>query len=209
MPNRRQLLSAISALAVGTPVFHRALVAAVVQDEDGKLTKESLADAQWVCGLELSEEQQETVLKSVNANRGRLEPMREMAISELQSPPFHFTPLTKKPAVAGEPDRSIRLTESSVGKLPESDEEIAFLSVTELAPLLQSRQLTSRRLTEIYLGRLKKYGDMLDASNAASTIYIAGPLPGPRMKVLRSGDEGILPAGTVGEEYGFESSMLQ
>ena len=161
MPNRRQLLSAISALAVGTPVFHRALVAAVVQDEDGKLTKESLADAQWVCGLELSEEQQETVLKSVNANRGRLEPMREMAISELQSPPFHFTPLTKKPAVAGEPDRSIRLTESSVGKLPESDEEIAFLSVTELAPLLQSRQLTSRRLTEIYLGRLKKYGDML------------------------------------------------
>jgi Asp-tRNA(Asn)/Glu-tRNA(Gln) amidotransferase A subunit family amidase len=45
--------------------------------------------------------------------------------------------------------------------LPESDEAIAFLSVSELAPLLKSKKLSSRRLTEIYLARLKKYGNML------------------------------------------------
>lgn len=161
MIDRRSLLSAVTALSIGSPVFHRAVVAAAQQDTDGRLTKESLAEAQWVSGLELSEEQQDAVLKAVNTNNRRLAPMRELAISELQAPPFHFTPLTKIRQTSNLPDRSIRLTESSAPELPKTDQDIAFLSVSELAPLLKSRQLTSRKLTSIYLDRLKKYGDML------------------------------------------------
>ena len=161
MPSRRHILTSVSALAIGTPVFHRAIVSATQQNSDGKLTKEALADAQWICGLELTDEQQDSVLKAVNSNSDRLAPMRELAISELQSPPFHFTPLTKKRVIAGEPNRSIRLTESNVSAVPESDEDIAFLSVTELAPLIRRRLLTSKKLTTIYLERLKKYGNML------------------------------------------------
>ena len=161
MINRRSLLSAVTALSIGSPVFHRAVVAAAQQDSDGRLTKESLAEAQWVSGLELSDEEQAAVLRAVNTNNQRLAPMRELAISELQSPPFHFTPLTKVRPTEGVPDRSIHLTESSAPELPKSDQDIAFLSVSELAPLLKSGQLTSRKLTTIYLDRLKKYGDML------------------------------------------------
>ena len=90
MFNRRKLLSAVSALAIGTPVFHRAVVAAAQQEEDGKLTKESLADAQWVSGLDLTDEQQERVLKAVNSNTQRLAPMRDMAIPELQATAVSF-----------------------------------------------------------------------------------------------------------------------
>ena len=161
MINRRSLLSAVTALSIGSPVFHRAVVSAAQQDADGRLTKESLAEAQWVSGLELSEEEQDAVLRAVNTNNQRLAPMRELAISELQAPPFHFTPLTKIRPASELPDRSIRLTESSAPELPKSDQDIAFMSVSELAPLLKSRQLTSRKLTTIYLDRLKKYGDML------------------------------------------------
>ncbi len=161
MLNRRRILSSVSALAIGTPVFQRAVVAAAQQDEAGKLTKDSLANAQWICGLELTDEEQTALLKAVNSNSKQLAPMRDMAISELQSPPFHFTPLTKKQAIAGDPDRSIRLTESNAPQLPSKDVSIAFLSVSDLAPLIRSRELTSRKLTTIYLERLKKYGDML------------------------------------------------
>ena len=43
------------------------------------------------------------------------------------------------------------------GPLPSSDEDIAFASVSQLSRWIQSRQLTSERLTSIYLGRLKRY----------------------------------------------------
>lgn len=45
--------------------------------------------------------------------------------------------------------------------LPASDEEIAFSPVHQLGRWIQSRQLTSTRLTEIYLGRLERFNPTL------------------------------------------------
>jgi len=45
--------------------------------------------------------------------------------------------------------------------LPESEEEIAFLTVEELSQLIRNGDLSSVELTKIYLNRLKKYGDSL------------------------------------------------
>ena len=43
------------------------------------------------------------------------------------------------------------------GPLPSRDEDIAFAPVTRLARWIESRQLKSERLTEIYLARLKRF----------------------------------------------------
>src|SRR5215468_10745110 len=43
------------------------------------------------------------------------------------------------------------------GPLPSRDEDIAFAPVTRLARWIEKRQLTSERLTQIYLARLKKF----------------------------------------------------
>jgi len=45
---------------------------------------------------------------------------------------------------------------------PRSVEEIVFLPVTHLAELMQTKQVTSVELTEIYLDRLKRYGPTLN-----------------------------------------------
>lgn len=47
------------------------------------------------------------------------------------------------------------------GPLPSSDEAIAFASVAELSLWIQRRELTSQRLTQIYLERLQKYNSKL------------------------------------------------
>ncbi|QDU11525.1 amidase [Gimesia aquarii] len=47
------------------------------------------------------------------------------------------------------------------GSVPESDEEIAFLPVHRLAALIQSRQLSPVKLTEIYLERIKQLDPQL------------------------------------------------
>ncbi|MCA1757343.1 MAG: amidase [Bacteroidales bacterium] len=44
---------------------------------------------------------------------------------------------------------------------PESDTDLAFMSVGELAYLIRTGQITSTELTKIYLDRLKRHGDTL------------------------------------------------
>jgi len=52
-------------------------------------------------------------------------------------------------------------TDTSALPLPEADEDIAFASVVELAGWIKSGKLSSEKLTNIYLDRLKKYGATL------------------------------------------------
>ena len=47
------------------------------------------------------------------------------------------------------------------GKVPESEEDIAFLPVHRLAALIRAKKLSPVKLTEIYLGRLQKHDKSL------------------------------------------------
>ncbi|MFP5226864.1 MAG: amidase [Acidobacteriota bacterium] len=60
------------------------------------------------------------------------------------------------------PDRN-RFVRSSAdpGPLPSSDEAIAYAPVTQLSRWIEKRQLTSTRLTQIYLDRLRRYDPKL------------------------------------------------
>jgi Asp-tRNA(Asn)/Glu-tRNA(Gln) amidotransferase A subunit family amidase len=52
-------------------------------------------------------------------------------------------------------------SDADPGPLPVNDEDIAFANVTQLSRWVQSRKLTSERLTTIYLARLEKYNPQL------------------------------------------------
>ncbi len=61
-----------------------------------------------------------------------------------------------------EPDLKIEVrTAGPKPTRPSSDEDIAFMTVDELGHLIKSKQLTSTELTQIYLRRLKQYGNRL------------------------------------------------
>ncbi len=63
--------------------------------------------------------------------------------------------------IAGPPrDRFVR-SSSDPGPLPSSDEQIAFAAVTKLSRWIEKRQLTSKRLTQIYLDRLRRFDPKL------------------------------------------------
>ncbi|KAK7318360.1 hypothetical protein RJT34_03059 [Clitoria ternatea] len=46
---------------------------------------------------------------------------------------------------------------------PESEEDIAFMTVLELGELIKTKQITSQELTQIFLRRLKKYNPTLES----------------------------------------------
>ncbi|KAH7865030.1 hypothetical protein Vadar_001429 [Vaccinium darrowii] len=92
---------------------------------------------------------------------------RKLVASEnggLHNPSFWvFNPLW-----GSEPDQDTRKKKFSYPPVsgihrPESEEDIAFMSILELGQLIRTKQITSEELTGIFLKRLKRYNPVLEA----------------------------------------------
>lgn len=159
MINRREMLETLAATGIGGTVLHRAIVATTMQDDD--ITADSIKQAEWITGMELTDEQREEIVRRVKQNRSSLERLREIELDAGTPMAIQFHPtLTQRQTDYLQ--RDARTTQSIVVSLPSSESEIAFLPVHQLSWLVRTRKLTSLELTQIYLKRLKKYGDMLN-----------------------------------------------
>jgi len=108
----------------------------------------------------------------------------------------------------------IRSTSKNV-PLPANDEDIAFATVAQLSRWIESRQLTSERLTEIYLHRLERFNPKLhcvitltrehalqqarEADKKIATGHYRGPLHG-----IPWGAKDLLDTANIPTTYGAE-----
>jgi Asp-tRNA(Asn)/Glu-tRNA(Gln) amidotransferase A subunit family amidase len=76
------------------------------------------------------------------------------------SPATVWNPSLVDPKGAPERDRFVR-SRPAEAPLPAKDEDIAFATVVQLSQWVQSRQLTSERLTRLYLDRLERFDPKL------------------------------------------------
>jgi Asp-tRNA(Asn)/Glu-tRNA(Gln) amidotransferase A subunit family amidase len=80
---------------------------------------------------------------------------RKVAIADTDAPAMLWNPLLPGVPVAPLRDRFVR-SSGDVLPLPTSDEDIAFAPVTQLSRWIESREITSARLTGIYLDRITR-----------------------------------------------------
>lgn len=162
MITRRQVLQSVSALGIGSTVFGRALA----QESAGKprLTGEMISSAQWVSGIELNEEQRNGLMDHVNSLQNQLEQLRNFELDPQGDPPAlamrTLVPQTTEAVEDAPPLNSSGQHDKAVER-PSNDEDLAFLSVHELAFLIKSRKVSSVELTELYLDRLKRFDPQL------------------------------------------------
>ncbi len=156
---RRTLLQALGALGIGTVTFQRA-VAANVQEATA-VTAEEIAQAEWIAGLELSDEEREEIISSVNNSLDQFKTLRDVEVGFEIPPALSFVPTTNLRPSAPIQRNQARPAEWHAPTRPESDESLAFLPVTELSALLRERMVTSAELTELYLERLKRFDPLL------------------------------------------------
>ncbi len=158
--SRRAWLAAVASLGVGTPVFQRALAAMAEQKE--QITPEDIARAQWVAGIELSEEERRRLAGRINRLHQDQQRLRALELDNAEAPMLHFRPLRDEPPPGQlEAQVDVRPEELHPPRLPENEDDLAFLPVAELAALLRSGKITSVELTQLYLKRLKKYDPVL------------------------------------------------
>jgi len=81
---------------------------------------------------------------------------RRVALEAMAAPASRWNPLLPGQKAGPQRDRFVRST-IDPGPLPARDEDIAYAPVTQLSRWIESRKLTSQRLTNIYLKRLEKF----------------------------------------------------
>jgi Asp-tRNA(Asn)/Glu-tRNA(Gln) amidotransferase A subunit family amidase len=85
---------------------------------------------------------------------------RKLALETTLAPATRWNPVLPGEKSGPERDRFLR-TQVDLTPMPERDEDIAFAPVTHLAHWIETRQLTSERLTNIYLKRLERFDPQL------------------------------------------------
>src|SRR5258708_20977015 len=77
----------------------------------------------------------------------------KVALETTVAPATRWNPVLPGQKVGPERDRFVR-RQHDAGPLPARNEDIAFAPVTQLSRWIETRKLTSQRLTNIYLKRL-------------------------------------------------------
>ncbi len=159
--SRRSFSEYFAGLGLMSTVFPSLLAIRLNAQQQPHITKEMLRSAAEVAGLTFKEPELEAMLAGVNQNLSRYEELRRVQLDNSVAPPLYFNPLlpgmkidrVAKPFRTSRPPRIRR---------PHNVEETAFLPVTHLAELIRTKQVTSLELTEIYLDRLKRFGQTLN-----------------------------------------------
>ncbi|PSQ90002.1 MAG: amidase, partial [Bacteroidetes bacterium QS_4_64_154] len=162
--DRRQFLEACSAAGL-SGLFPGALYAQVAEEEDeSPITTEHVAAAETIAGLSFSSDERELLVENLNENLNQYKSMREQDLPNARAPATTFDPRRGGAEIPDVPpsEDGAYVPLPPVDR-PASDEDLAFSSVSELARLLRSRQLTSVELTELALKRLRRHDDQLHA----------------------------------------------
>lgn len=126
----------------------------------GEITPGSIDGAAELIGLSFTPQEKDSMVGSLTAHRTNFQLLRSTSLENSVGPSLVFNPLPQ----GFYPDQNQQLHDWGLPKevaLPEKDNDIAFLPVSDLSVLIKSKKLSSERLTQIYLHRIKTYSDTL------------------------------------------------
>jgi len=86
---------------------------------------------------------------------------RKLALAPTDAPALLFNPML--PGIAPGPSRDRFVRGGGGAPLPSSDDDVAFAPVAQLSRWIESRRLTSTRLTNIYLDRIARLNPKINA----------------------------------------------
>lgn len=155
---RRAVLTGLAGLGLGTATFQRALAAQAAAD--GAVSTEMVKQAEWIAGIEFNDDERQSIARSAKQSLQRFRDLRKVEVGYDVAPALTFFPVPPRPTEGVRRNQATPV-ESRAGKRPDNDEALAFLPVTELAPLLRSGAVTSTELTRLSLARFKKYDPLL------------------------------------------------
>jgi Asp-tRNA(Asn)/Glu-tRNA(Gln) amidotransferase A subunit family amidase len=157
---RRHFLAAFSAMGLGSTLLPEALTIAA-QNSDS-VTIDVLEAAQKIAGVSFTRSELEAILTRLTAPRGHFAgfaALRAAKLGDDDAPAIVFNPVPPGKVLPSGPRGIVRRARTVTR--PAADDALAFLPVTDLARLVETRRVKPSELTELYLARLAKYDPTL------------------------------------------------
>jgi Asp-tRNA(Asn)/Glu-tRNA(Gln) amidotransferase A subunit family amidase len=182
------------------------------------VTTTTFAEAEKLVQVELGEDQ---IKQAADSWRSNMAPLYERRVGphklelEASDAPYSlWNPVLPGQTAGPARDRFVR-SQIDPGPLPSQDEDIAFAPLTQLSRWVENRQITSERLTRIYLDRLEKYNPKLrcvitltrdhalEQARKADQEIAAGKYCGP-LHGIPWGGKDLLDTAGIATTYGAE-----
>jgi len=163
MLDRRNFMKTFSGMGLAGTLFPGVLWAQAQAQGAKKITKEMIENAAAIADVPISEEYKEMMLESLNDQAKGYEEIHELHIPNSVDPALIFDPVLPgmKFDTVRKAMRISKITNAAYLSEPKNLEELAFASARELGELVRMKKVSSVALTEMYLGRLKKYDPTL------------------------------------------------
>lgn len=126
----------------------------------GKIKNRHIRAAQKINGLSFSRKEINTMRAYLNENKGGYDSMRKFSLDYSVSPALYFDPRPEGFQIRKVGDSSCWDFPQAIS-VPESETELAFMTIGQLSSLIRNKKITSTELTKIYLSRIKQYNDTL------------------------------------------------
>jgi Asp-tRNA(Asn)/Glu-tRNA(Gln) amidotransferase A subunit family amidase len=159
--DRRAFMSYFGALGLSSTLLPGVLWAQANQQQGSPITKEMVAAAEQIAGLEFTEEERTAIANGLANTRTTIQRLHQNPLPYNTFPSYVFDPVPpgeKMPALAKTPMVRAKVP---VMARPTSVEELAYAGVAQLSELVRTRKVKPSELTEMYIGRLKKYDPQL------------------------------------------------
>lgn len=162
--NRRKFLAACSTLGISATLLPGLLWGKMVQQDPAaaavEVTPELIDEMGRLAGLSFSDAEKKRMASGFRQQLRSLEALRKMPLANWDPPAQIFSPVLPGMKFPSE-RRPVRLAAVETPRTPADIEEVAFYNVRQLGALLRAKRVSAVNLTEMYLGRLKKYDPLL------------------------------------------------
>src|SRR5437016_705302 len=162
MLDRRNFMKTCSGMGLAGTLFPGVLWAHAQAQSAAKITKEMIDNAAAIADVPIPDEYKEMMLEDLSDHAKGYEEIYKLQIPNSVDPALLFDPVL--PGMKFETERKpMRMSKAPnvAASAPKNVEDLAFANVRELAELVRTRKVSSVALTEMYLGRLKKYDGTL------------------------------------------------
>jgi len=159
--DRRAFMAYFTSIGLGGTLLPGVLWAQLQQQQGPEITKEMIASAEEISGLEFSDDERTKMVRNLQQMRGAIHQLHQVPLDMSVFPAIVFDPVPPGKELAKKTNAAIVRAKVPVMTRPGSLEELAYSPLTQLSELVRSRKVKPSELTEMYLGRLKRYDPQL------------------------------------------------
>jgi Asp-tRNA(Asn)/Glu-tRNA(Gln) amidotransferase A subunit family amidase len=159
--DRRAFMGYFSSIGLGATLLPGVLWAQAQQQQAPEITKEMIAGAEQIAGIELTDEERATIASSLQQARNNIRQLQAVALDVSVFPAIVFDPVPPGEKLPAKTKAPMTRSRVPVMARPGSLGELAFSPVTQLSQLVRTRKVKPSELTTMYLERLQRYDPQL------------------------------------------------